>query len=66
MMEPVMMEEESERLAAKPEVSYFGTGQRTAGRARLWVCVCVSSYLIKYVTPSSLKLNPLSYNATLG
>lgn len=27
-----MMEEESETLAAKPEVSYFGTGRRTAGR----------------------------------
>ena len=59
MMEPVMMEEESERLAAKPEVSYFGTGWRTAGRTAtgvcVCVCVCVSGYLIKYVTPSSLK-----------
>lgn len=50
-----MMEEEGERLAAKPEVSYFGTGRRTAGHAATAVCVCVSGYLIKYVTPSSLK-----------
>lgn len=39
MMELVMMEEESEKLAAKPEVSYFGTGRRTAGHAATGVCV---------------------------
>lgn len=46
MMEAVMMEEESERLAAKPEVSYFGMGWRTAGRSAssVSVCVCVQLF----------------------
>lgn len=41
MMEPVMMGEASERLAAKPEVSYFGGGGthgRTAGHTTTGVC----------------------------
>lgn len=47
MMEPVMMEEKSKRLAAKPEVSYFSKGrQRTAGRTDTSVraCVCVQLF----------------------
>lgn len=44
MMGPVMMEEESRRLAAKPEVSYFGMGWRTAGPTATKVRACVSSY----------------------
>lgn len=41
MMEPVMMAEENQRLALKPELSYFGAGQRTAAHeASVCVCVC--------------------------
>lgn len=57
-----MMEEEAGGLAAKPQISYFGTGRRMAGRTAAGLPV----HLLNQICDIKWLKAPISHKDTLG